>query len=354
MNYNLLVINYDVILNETFFKRITMGKKLFIAVLTAISIVSCSTDNSDNQTLTIDETIPEIANLVTFIPEAKFDEMSKGKYVGIFGHYLNRDLHGKVYINAGNNTRYTALIQLVNGEELKFTGVQQSRSSDIIYFEGESGSFDINFNDYRNPEVTNVFMNDENTEAYITLAKSMRGADPFVILGSYVDSSDPTFFGNWDLIANPATLTATPFTTMIPGVPFPVSGTGVTQEIVTMSISHAGSMTPFVINGADDFDTNAAIACAPTGLIIPTTEPVIIDILIDAPIPIGDVGDAISAGGQTSMINGIEASWSFNYTSEINNPLGDNIPESYIADDCSPLLSGTWSWNGRSGTTTAL
>lgn len=330
-----------------------MGKKLFIAALVAISIMSCSTDNSDNQTLTIDESIPEIANLVTFIPEIKFDETSKGKYVGIFGHYLNSDLHGKVYINAGNNTRYTALIQLVNGEELKFTGVQQSRSSDIIYFKGESGSFDVNFSDYRNPEVTNVFMNNEDSEAYITLAKNTRGTDPLVILGSYVDSSDPTFFGNWDLMADPATNTATPFI-ITEGVPFPIEGTGVSQEIVTMSISHAGSMTPFIINGADDFDTNTAVGCAPAGIVVPTTEPVIIDILINAPIPVGDVADAISSGGQTSMINGVEATWSLNYTSAINLPPFLSVPETYLENNCSAAVSGTWSWNGRSGTTTAI
>ncbi|MEP0266117.1 hypothetical protein [Dokdonia sp.] len=332
-----------------------MGKKLLIAAFAVICIMSCSTDNSDNQTLTIDESIPEIANLVTFIPGSQFDDTSRGKYVGIFGHYTNPELHGKIYINAGLDTRYTALIQLVNGEELKFIGTpQQSKNNNLVYFEGETGNFDIDFTDFKKPEATNVFMNDVDTEAYIVLAKTTRGADPAVIVGSYVDSSDPTFFGNWDLIANPATATSTPFTTMIPGVPFPVSGFGVTQEIVTMSISHAGSMTPFIINGADDFDTNAAIACAPSGITIPTTEPVIIDVIIDSPLPLGDVADAISAGGQTSMINGIESTWSFNYTSEIVNPLGENIPASYISNDCNPALSGTWSWNGRTGTTTVL
>jgi hypothetical protein len=332
-----------------------MGKRLLIAAFAAVCIMSCSTDTNDTQTITIDENIPEIANLVTFVPGSQFDETSKGKYVGIFGHHLNQELHGKIYINAGLDTRYTALINLVNGDQLKFTGVQQSRSKDIVYFEGESGNFDIDFTDYKNPEVTNVIMDNADTEAYITLAKSTRGSDPFVILGTYEETGNAAaFFGNWDLIANPATMTSTPFTTMIPGVPFPVSGNGVTQEIVTMAISHAGSMTPFISNTADDFDTNAAIACAPSGLVIPTTEPVIIDLIITAPLPLGDVADAISAGGQTSMINGVEATWSFNYTSEIVNPIGDNIPASYIANDCNPAVSGTWSWNGRMGTTTVL
>lgn len=319
-----------------------MGKKIIIAAFAAVCMMSCSTDTSDTQTITIDESIPVIADLVAFVPNTEFDNTSKGKYVGIFGHHLNQELHGKIYINAGNDTRYAALIQLVNGEELKFNGVEQSRSSDIIYFEGASGSFDIDFTDYRNPEATNVIMNGADTEGYMVLEKSTRGAAPFIILGSYVDSADPSFFGNWDLITDPATNTATPVTLM------GISGTAITQEIVTMSISHAGSMVPFISDTPEDFDTNAALACAPAGVVIPTTEPVIIDLVIPF---VGSVGGAISAGGQTSIINGIEASWSYNYTTPI--PLA-GLPEMYLSNDCSPALSGTWSWNGRIGTTSAL
>lgn len=325
-----------------------------IAAFAILCIMSCSTDNLDNQTVTIDESIPEIANLVTFVAGTEFDDSPQGKYVGVFGHYQNSDLHGKIYINAGMDTRYSAIIELVNGETLKFKGIPQSRSNpNLIYFEGKEGSFDINFEDYTTPQASNVFMNSVDTEAYITVVKSTAGADPLVIMGNYVDNTDATFIGNWDLITNPATNTATPFSTTIPGVPFPVSGTAVSQEIITMSISHAGSTDPFIINGADDFDTNAAVACAPGGVMIPTTEPVILDITIPPPFPGFPTTfvDAISAGGQTSMINGIEATWSFNYTSEI--PLA-SIPESYINNDCSPALSGTWSWNGRTGTTTAV
>jgi hypothetical protein len=335
-------------------KTNTMGKRLLIAAFAAVCIMSCSTDTNDTQTITIDENIPEIADLVGFVPATEFDETSQGKYVGIFGHHLDQDLHGKIYINAGNDTRYTALIELVNGEQLKFTGVQQSRSNpDLIYFEGKSGSFDIDFRNYSNPEATNVIMETADTEAYITLAKATAGGDPFVILGSYVETgNEAAFFGNWDLIGNPLTLTSTPFSTIISGLS--VSGNGITQEIVTMSVSHAGSMTPFISNTADDFDTNTAVACAPSGLVIPTTEPVIIDLIVTLPFPLGDVADAISAGGQTSMINGLEATWSLNHTSEINNPIGDNIAETYITNDCNPSASGTWSWNGRTGTTTVL
>ena len=319
-----------------------MKKQLIIAVFAGLCIVSCS---SDTETTLEVQNIPEIVDLVSMIPDSSFDITSKGKYVGIFGHHQNQRLHGKIYINAGLDTRYTSLIALVNGEELRFTGIQTSRSNpNLIYFEGKSGNFTVDFSNYENPEVTSVFINGTDTEAYIVLAKSTSGGNPFVFVGSYVDSLDPTFFGNWDLIANPGTEMATPFVFM--GIP----GTALTQEIITLAISHSASMTPFISNTPDDFDINIAVACAPVGVVIPTTEPVIIDVLAFGE----SIGAAISAGGQTSMINGIEATWSFNYTTDIvlfGTPLA---PEGYVADDCSPVLSGTWSWNGRSGTTTAL
>ena len=325
-----------------------------IATFAILCMMSCSTDNEDNQTLTIDESIPEISNLITHVAATAFDNSARGKYVGVFGHYQNPDLHGKIFVNVGMDTRYSAVIELVNGERLSFKGVPQSRSAEIIYFEGDTGSFDLNFEDYTNPQASNVFMNDVDTEGYITLVKSTRGADPLVFIGTYEETGNEVeFFGNWDLIANPATATSTPFSTTVPGVPFAINGTAVSQEIVTMSISHAGSTDPFVINGADDFDINAAVVCAPAGIAIPTTEPVILDITILPPFPgfPTTLVDAISAGGQTSMINGIEATWSFNYTSAI--PIA-SIAESYLNNDCSPAVSGTWSWNGRTGTTTAV
>ena len=334
-----------------------MGRKLLIAAFAAVCIMSCSTDTNDTQTITINENIPEIVDLVGFLPATEFDETSQGKFIGVFGHHLEQELHGKIYINAGNDTRYTALIELVNGEQLKFTGVQQSRSNpDHIYFEGKSGSFDADFSDYTSPKVTNVLMNDADTEAYMVLVKSSAAGDAFVVIGNYEETdNEVAFYGNWDLIGNGTTVTA-PFSTNITsaGFPFPVTLSGgiLLQDIVTMCISHTDSTAPFVIDGTDDFDTNAAAGCGPAGSTIPSTEAVIFKVNITSPT--SSTINGISAGGQTSMINGIEASWSFNYNSEITDPFGTNIPESYLANDCSSSLSGTWMWNGREGTTTII
>ena len=53
----------------------------------------------------------------------------------------NKDLHGKVYINAGNDGNYTSKIELVNGDELNFRAGQGGSN---IHFIGDRGSFDFN------------------------------------------------------------------------------------------------------------------------------------------------------------------------------------------------------------------
>ena len=326
-----------------------MGKKLLIAAFAAVCIMSCSTDQSDTQTITIDENISEIVDLVGFVPATEFDETSQGKFIGIFGHHLDQELHGKVYINAGNDTRYTALIELVNGEQLKFTGVQQSRSNpDHIYFEGKSGSFDADFSDYTSPKVTNVLMNDADTEAYMALTKSTGGVPAFVILGNYEETGNAAaFYGNWDLMGDFNTFDVVSVPTGL-SFPLPTSIDVQIQEISSMVISHTTSMTPLTSNLASDFDTNAAAACAGMqlpGFVLPTTEAII------GQIPaVGNV-TLVSAGGQTSMINGIEAAWSLNYTPAIAIA---GVLETYVADDCTEITSGTWSWNGLTGTTTVI
>lgn len=324
-------------------KTMLLGASLLVAL-------GCSTDSDTTQE---NQYIPEITDLVNLVADTQYDNTPIGKYTGVFGHYLNKDLHGKIYINAGLDTRYSALIQLVNGQELKFKGKKITNSKHTVIFTGRSGSFQINFANYLSPLVSNVNINGEDEEAYISLVKSQNGADVFIRLGTYVDSTDPAFFGNWDLMGDPLTTEGTPFTSTIPGVPFLVDGNAVTQEINTLVLSHTGATSQVLVNGMDDFDPNAAIVCAPIGVSIPSSEPVLIDIIVTGPISLGDIADAISAGGQTSMIIGNVASWSLNHTTQITIPFGD-IPESYVTNDCNATTSGTWSWNGRSGTLTVL
>ncbi len=315
---------------------------LFILAL----LMSCSTDSNNESNY--DE--PEILDLVAHVADSSFDKDYRGKYVGVFGHYLNSDLHGKIYVNVAMDSRYAAIIELVDNTTLRFSGTRLSRSNpNVIKYEGSEGSFIIDFSDYENPVITNVLMNGEEEPGYIVLTKAKSGKQPDVMMGAYEETGNTVFNGNWDLITDPATNTLTPFS--FPASGFTVTGNAETQEINMLVVSHVGSATPLTMTDPNDFDTNAAIACAPAGITIPTTQPVLIDIIITGPFPLGNVGRAISAGGQTSTINGSLASWSLNYTPEISFA---GQAATYSTDACATATSGTWSWNGRTGTNTVI
>lgn len=317
-------------------------------------LISCSTDSNDE----LNNDVPEIVDLVSYVADSSFDNTPQGKYVGVIGHYLDRDLHGKIYINMGMDKRHTAIIEMVDGSLHKFKGYNASRSNDkLIQYEGDSGSFMLDFTDFNNPISSNVYVKNVADTGYIVLGKSKAGIAPFVMMGTYVEDPVTGFTGNWDVMTNPLTLQTTPFSFPISD-PFPttVTGSAQTQEINQLMISHVGSTSPLVMTDPNDFDTNTAIGCAPVGVVIPTTEPVLMDINITAPFNLGYIGRGISAGGQTSTINGSVSSWSLNYTPAIvvPPPFATTIPASYSSDSCVETTSGTWSWNGRSGTTTVV
>lgn len=308
-------------------------KKILYLFVISFCIISCSTE--ENQiAYTIDESVPVISDLVSFVPDTKFDKTSKGKYIGMFGHHSNPKLHGKVYVNAANDTRYAIQINLTNGEILKFQGLPRSSYTDKVFFQGESGSFEVDFSNYLAPEVSNVFIKEEPTQAYIILAKSTESSSPFVFLGTYVDSSDPSFNGNWNLMTDATSSTNTPFN--FGGI----SGTVESQEINQLVVTRTGITTPFKVT---TFDTNTAAACAPAGITLPTNQPVILDLSVPF---VGDIGDAISAGGQTSLISNFSTTWSLNFANVVSQGIN------YANDDCTPAINGTWARNGRSGTVT--
>lgn len=321
---------------------------LFLSLF--VITMSCSTDSNPET----DNTVPAIVDLINHVPDTSLDNEYRGKYSGVFGHYRNSDLHGKIYVNVGMDTRYSAVIEMVDGSLMNFKGTPLSKGrKKVIQFEGvnnKKDSFLINFTDFDNPEITNVYMAEEEDPGYIVLVKARGGITAFTMMGSFVDSADGTFSGNWDVIGDIDSSTNTQFSFPIT-VPFPttVTGNALSQEIVILVISRPDNTHPITLNDPDDFDMNTSVACVPAGIIIPATEPVLVDINITGPIPLGYVGRAMSAGGQTSTILGSTNSWTLNY-----NPAVFTQPEGYLAENCSATTSGSWNWMGRTGTITVI
>lgn len=324
-----------------------MKKSIFTLFVIAVVAIGCSPE--DNGIESIEENI--VVNLETFVPDASFDEAPQGKYVGVLGHHTNLDIHGKIYINTGQHDQYNALVKLVNGDGMHFKGIPRSRSGNLISFEGKAGSFIVDFTDYGQPISSEVILLGESTPGYVAVEKVSSRGGGFVTMGTYVDSSDPSFSGNWDLIGTSSTVIV-PVMVDIPGIPFPVTLNIPTEQISSLVVSHTGAAAPF-FDG--DFETNTSSTCpgdALPGFVFPP-EPLMIS--ADIPNPLGGPAlggqGSISAGGQTSTFNGQEASWTLNFNTPIPAAM---VPESYVNEDCSPATAGSWSWNGRSGTITVI
>ncbi len=270
-------------------------KKLILLLAVTLVVFSCSKDNVNTET--------ETADLTQMTPNKSLDQSSEGMYYGVFGHNEIQDLHGKILINAGNDGNYSALIEMVNGDDIKFQGNSINKTN--IHFTSDRGSFDFNTVDFTAPEATNVFI-DNASESYIVATKSHTRGGGFVMLGTYVETGNETgFFGNWDAIGDGSD----PFV----------------QPIILLAVSHKGTIGPF---------TDPVSEINPTGCLAgsPAT-------LIDGTLPGIDV---ISAEGQVSPLAGIPALW------RVTRDEGG-----YYDDACSfegPGSSGFWTWAGRSGT----
>lgn len=322
-----------------------MKKIILSLAVFGLFLLGCSSDATLDP---IEENI--VVNLETFIPDLAFDQSPKGKYVGVFGHHTNPELHGKIFINAGQRNQYAALVKLVNGETMKFTGTPASRNGSIINFTGNSGRFMVNLQNFEETIASEVELDNELTQGYIVLQKSTRGALPFILTGTYVDSTDPNFTGNWDLIG---TGTQIDFnnTVMLPGFPVPINVTISTQEIATLSISHSGSTAPILDNSFETNTTTDCFTAVAPGLTFPTAPSLISnDLITDLLGPISGTSGSVGAGGQSSVLNGSTATWNLTYSTPVVLAPFLDQPEAFYNEDCSVATAGSWSWNGRSGT----
>lgn len=322
-----------------------MKKLLLSCALLTLVLFSCSTDSTD-QSSEQDTSV----NLVTFVPDATFDTSFKGKYVGYFGHHANRKLQGKIYINAGQHGQYDALVNFKRGGSFKFAGTPLSSDGAMINFTGETGSFVLDLHDFESNIEAMVSLIDEDTEGYFVVRKATSSRMPQTFLGTYVDGTNPAFTGDWNLMTDGTDVVNTA-PVLFPGFPIPLNVTVTTQNLSALSITHNGIPTPFTDSS---FETNTATDCFDDlipGLPIPTTP-----VAITAPISVEIFGDAggvgsLSAGGQSSLLNGSTTTWNMTYNSEAGIPgLGLTFPAGFYNEDCSAGTSGSWSRNGRSGT----
>jgi hypothetical protein len=277
-------------------------KKLILSMAVVAMLFSCSKDNVETETT---------ADLTQMTPSKSLDQSSDGIYVGVFGHHSNRDLHGKIFINANNDGNYTAKIEMVNGNNIKFVGSSINKTN--IHFTSNRGSFDFNTVDFTSPTASNVTV-DNIADAYIVTVKAQNRMIPWILLGTYVQTgNEANFFGNWDLIGD--------------GVETTEWGTNA-QIIDQLIVTHRGTQNPRIENTFENLpDPNGC-----TGLPSPAA-----------------LFDFTSTGDADSVLMGNQTT---NFGELTNWQIGYFAGTYYNADCFSSQASGTWSRGARTGTIT--
>ena len=295
-----------------------MIKNYFWSLLTigALVISSCSNDNDENLQQQIIPTNTETISLFETAPDSSLDTSNRGLYHGVFS---SRDLSlkGKIYVQVQDN-EYRAEVQLRDGEILKFTA-NPTDAINNIEFSNERGSFTLDITDIDHTVATNVVL--DTKEGYIQVFKDRSNQRIAMELGTFVDSADPTFTGNWDMATDG---TAHPDDEFFDGF----------ETISEIIVSINGQMFMDTNPDVEGFDFNCALG-----------GDVIFDIS-QAGLTNEYLGEEVSlleGYNQIATYNGVDIMWNASLISP------DEDPDDFLGCEST---TGTWSTvgGGRSGT----
>lgn len=285
--------------------------KYFTFLATVLILLSCSQEN------TIDESL----NIVSEKTNQNTNTENSKKYVGVFGHNTNKELHGKIAIYKTPTGIYEAEINLVNGVTYLFTSIDSLQKNTLI-FKGDKGSFNVDINDPNNPQVSQVYINSK-TPGYIKLIKKNKNIVQVVALGNYSETgNEANFYGNWDLIGE--------FDT----------GTNLTNQfgpeltpydITKVIISHRDSENLLEDNSIESYED-------PIDCTYINEYPRVIMTACGTPTTSCFV--SLSSHNQISFFANHEVQWQI----ECEDPL------TYYDSNCEVAASGTWTWNSKTGT----
>ena len=292
--------------------------KKFTLLLLCIGLFqSCSNDEIE-----ISESLnfTTATNLKSIEPKAEFIQESRGLYLGTVVT-SDLELHGKIYVNAGNDSNYNALIEFPNGENISFAAANQTERSlgNINYYSKDSNSrFTLNIQDYSHPIITDFTI--RNLSANMVLVKDDLRSRAGVLVGTYVDANDPTFHGTFDVFTN--------------GAEHPYHSSAST--ITGTSIATPGGNV-FGDELMENFDFSVCIE----DISQTDFEPLIF-------IRADNTDAHFYADKQTSTVGSSELTWS------VLKKLDDGYYVQFMdvpgfTDGCYSTFSGLWGWNGRYG-----
>jgi len=303
-------------------------RKLLTGLAALTLLYACSDDTisiteTDEAFFTTQLTNNDVAiNPILDQPRAVFDTSSEGMYHGVIAT-IDQSLHGKIWINVGNDGNYNAKVITDEGEHLSFFAEQyQSRGNNNHLFKGVRGSFHFDVSDFNAPTATDVIL--DNIEGFVQVVKDRSHQRATTFLGTFQDDNDPEFIGTWDIITD--------------GTP---NLDAFNLPLITQVIVNAPGGNVFIDTEFDAFEYNCFV----------TNGPIMPVFLSSAD------GNEFWAQQQTADWGGAEATYSLGQstlasalndlpnTGFHNNEPGNPGPRCLTIED----LIGFWSWNGRSG-----
>ena len=273
-------------------------KKLMLLLAIGVLFANCQQE----------EVTETSADLTTKAADTDYDAVPN-KYFGVLSTF-DTQIHGELRINLEADTEFQAIVTLVNEDVLKFKAIVNRTNPAIVDFKGSAGTFTIDFSDKGNIVGSNFLV--DNKQGYIGVYPEPRSGGG-IVFGTYVDSLDPTFSGNWDMFN---------FTMLDPITSFPV--------IEDIMISHTGGLffndeTPGIFEPFIDtcFFTGPAVGAQTDGVVF-------------------------SGLNQIATFNGVTTSWS------MYSIFGTAIDPNTCLSLPPGTPQGTWSRGSRSGTLTQL
>ena len=273
-------------------------------------LASCETVTIENQETAADLTAQLNVSEKLQTPNAAFDTSTKGIYHGVIAS-KNTQSRGKIWINLGNNTAYTALVEMQDGSIINFTGVNSSTFNETTsyLFTGKKGSFTVAANSANNPEISDVtFLGSPDYAIYVIKSTSANRASAYT--GTFNETGNTAFSGTWNILSNGAYN------------PNQNGGYAISDLFVTFGNAEFTDTT---------FETGD-IPCAMNAMYVP-----IVDIF-DNP------GEGIIAFDQVTNLNGT-ANWEL-YNSKY---FYNNGTPTYYDGSCNETTSGNFSWAGPNG-----
>ena len=175
---------------------------ILLMTLGCMILTSCQQESVELEREVTSLTSQVALNAKEQLPNPLFDSTKKGIYHGVIASQ-NSQSRGKIWINLGNNSKFTAVVEMQDGIKASFVGVENStRGGDSNYvFKGKKGSFIVKANSVNNPEIYAVeFLDSSDYAVFAIKSTSTRMATSYT--GTFNETGNAAFAGTWNVLSN--------------------------------------------------------------------------------------------------------------------------------------------------------